>query len=216
MNGDRIFLRLGENGALGADARQWVLYRLAHTDKPQPGSTWQGVQWKAVSYVRSSKRILAQCIGKKGINLSQEGQAALDALADNFDCWKADPPQKGTPVAPKALKPPETRLMGLGTGPISGDRYSIYVRLGPRCSLGTDGLQWIIFRTPHSGRGVEFERKRWSACGYVHSDKRALISCIKAKGLRLSATGRTALDRQDENIHRWRLDGSTGKMDLAA
>ena len=74
---NRIFLRLGPNGALGADEVQWVLYRLVHTDKPQPGSTWQGVQWKAVSYVRSTKQIVARCIREKGIDLSPEGQAAL-------------------------------------------------------------------------------------------------------------------------------------------
>ena len=101
--------------------------------------------------------------------MSPEGQAALDALADDFDSWKADSGRRGTPVAPETLKPPETRLMGLGTGPISGDRYTIFARLGARCALGTDGLQWIVFRTPHSGRGVEFEGERWSACGYVHS-----------------------------------------------
>ena len=33
---NRIFLRLGSNGALGADEVQWVLYRLVQTDRPRP------------------------------------------------------------------------------------------------------------------------------------------------------------------------------------
>jgi hypothetical protein len=72
---DRVFLRLGPNGALGADDRQWILYR----------------QGNPVSFVRSTKAVLVRCIQEKGIELSLEGQAGLDALADDFDSWKADP-----------------------------------------------------------------------------------------------------------------------------
>ena len=192
---ERIFLRLGENGALGADDHQWILYR---------GNS-------PVSFVRSTKAILVRCIREKGIELSAEGLAGLDALADGFAAWKADPARKGAPIAPEALKPPETQLMGLGTGQISGDSYGIFVRLGLRCALGTDGFQWIVFRTPHCGRGVEFEGKRWSACGYVHSDRWALLSCIKAKSLKLSITGQAALDRQDDRVHQWRAATETNR-----
>jgi hypothetical protein len=54
----------------------------------------------------------------------------------------------------------------------------------------------------------------WDCVGYIHSDKRALVSCVKAKGLKLSAAGRAALDWQDEKIHRWRLVGSTKSWSL--
>ena len=51
---DRVFLRLGPNGVLGADEHQWILYRAGN----------------AVSFVRSTKLILARCIREKGIELS--------------------------------------------------------------------------------------------------------------------------------------------------
>ena len=82
----RTFLLLGPNAALGADEHQWILYRAE-----QP-----------VSYVRSTKAVLVRCIREKSIELSVEGKAALDALADDFSAWKADPTRRGTPVAAEA------------------------------------------------------------------------------------------------------------------
>ena len=205
---NRIFLRLGLNGALGADEVQWVLYHLVHTDKPRAGSAWQGVQWKAVSYVRSTKRILARCIREKGIDLSQEGQAALDALADDFDSWKADPGRRGTPVAPlpqmplygaknQTLRPSESR----GRGPVP---IAMVERLGPGCALGTDGRQWIVYRAMAGGARITWQGKQWEAVGYIHSDKRTLVACIESKGLKLSAAGREALELQYAKIYGWR------------
>jgi hypothetical protein len=198
---ERIFLRLGENGALGADDHQWILYR---GESP-------------VSFVRSTKSVLVRSIREKGIELSAEGLARLNALADDFDSWRADPTRKGTPVAPEALKPPETRLMGYTT-PSEGERPASFVlveRLGPNCSIGTDGRQWIVLRA--NGRvKSRYPSDGWNCVGYICCDKQALVSCIKTKGLKLSAAGRAALDRQDEKIHRWRLAGSTGKVELAA
>ena len=47
---ERKFLRLGDNGGLGADDHQWILYR---GDSP-------------VSFVRSTKAVLVRCIREKG------------------------------------------------------------------------------------------------------------------------------------------------------
>ena len=77
-------------------------------------------------------------------------------------------------------------------------------RLGPDCAIGTDGRQWIVLKA--NGRlTARYPSDGWSCVGFIHSDKRALVSCIKAKGLKLSAAGRAALDRQDGKIYRWRL-----------
>jgi hypothetical protein len=65
-------VHLGPNGALGADEHQWILYRSGN----------------AVSFVHSTKLILARCIREKGIELSPEGRAALDVLADDFSTWR--------------------------------------------------------------------------------------------------------------------------------
>src|SRR5215472_9175538 len=86
---DRVFLRLGPNGVLGADEHQWILYRSGN----------------AVSFVRSTKLILARCIREKGIELSPEGRAALNALADDFSTWRANPTSRGTPLPSGALTP---------------------------------------------------------------------------------------------------------------
>jgi len=187
---ERIFLRLGENSALGADDHQWILYR---GESP-------------VSFVRSSKAILVRCIREKGIELSPEGLAGLDVLADGFAAWKADPTRKGAPTAPEALKPPETRLMG-DTTPAeggAGTSFALVERLGPDCAIGTDGRQWIVLRS--NGRlKPRYPSDGWNFIGHIHSDKRALISCIKAKGLKLSAAGLAALDRQGDRIDQWRV-----------
>ena len=53
---------------IGADEHQWGLYRSGN----------------AVSFVHSTKLILARCIREKGIELSPEGRAALDALRRRF------------------------------------------------------------------------------------------------------------------------------------
>jgi hypothetical protein len=92
---DRIFLQLGPIGALGADERQWILYR----------------DGKPVSFVRSTKAVLVRCIREKGLELSSEGQAALDALADDFDSWKANPARRGIPVAESHTPCPATGSM---------------------------------------------------------------------------------------------------------
>ena len=78
-----------------------------------------------------------------------------------------------------------------------GVRLTMIEELGPKLAIGTDGLQWIVLKR---------KGERWRACGFVHSDKRALIACIAAKGLKLSAAGRAALNRQGERIWRWRTD----------
>ena len=113
----RTFLQLGSNAALGADEHQWILYRAE-----QP-----------VSYVRSTKAVLVRCIREKSIELSVEGKAALDALADDFSAWKADPTRRGTPVAPRAELP----LAGASDGRVAhfeargGVRITMIEELGP-------------------------------------------------------------------------------------
>ena len=76
-------------------------------------------------------------------------------------------------------------------------------QLGPSCAIGTDGRQWIVLKA--NGRtNPRHPLDGWDATGFVHSDKRVLIACIKAKGLKLSAAGRAALSRQGDRIWRWR------------
>ena len=59
---------LAPNGTLGADDHPWIPCR----------------EGKSVSFVRSTKAVLARCIREKGIELSPEGKAALMPLGDDL------------------------------------------------------------------------------------------------------------------------------------
>jgi hypothetical protein len=159
---------------------------------------WQGKVWEGKSFIRSTKAVLVGCIRERGFELSPEGREALDALADDFDSWKADPARRGTPVAPEArtptVTPPNDRQHGSEKAK-GGVRISAVEQLGLQVAIGTDGFQWIVLKR----RG-----ERWEAVGYVHSCRRALVDCIEARGLKLSVAGLEAIERQDARIYRWR------------
>jgi hypothetical protein len=72
---------LGENGALGRDGLQWILYRRAGA--AVPGGPLRG-NWQAVSYIRSNKEILLRCIREKGIELDVLGVATIEAFPSSF------------------------------------------------------------------------------------------------------------------------------------
>lgn len=204
----KIFARLGPRAALGADRLQWLLcVAQGKAEPPDLAAEW----WRPVSYVRSTKAILVRCIREKGIEVSAEGRAILDALPDSFDAWKANPGLEGSPVPDEALKPPrraENEFPAWSQRP-GATRVAMIERLGPDCAIGTDGLQWIVYRRRPGGGGIEWQGEEWRADGYIHSSKRALIDCIKAKNLELSAEGQAALERQDPRIYRWRRSIST-------
>jgi hypothetical protein len=123
---------------------------------------------------------------------------------DDFDAGKAD-------LAPMAQTVPDLRQTP--SKPASGEfigaskrgrpEITWIERLGPDCALGTDGLQWIVFQR-RSGEPMTWQGERWRAVGFIHCSKRALIACIAAKGLKLSAAGRKAIERQDAKFCRWR------------
>src|SRR5262249_1594738 len=157
----QTFLQIGPNAALGADEHHWILYRAG-----QP-----------VSYVRSTKAILLRCIREKGIQLSAEGRAALDALADDFNAWKANPTRRGTPIAPWTEMPLERAEIGFL--PHSETRGTTMIeRLGPECAIGTDGLQWIVYAKRAAGPNtvsVRWQSEAWKPVAYVAFDKHVLI-----------------------------------------
>jgi hypothetical protein len=81
---DRIFLRLDDKFALGADDLQWLLCR-AHQRK-------SGMTWDPIAFVRSTKAILLRCIREAGCKPTVEAQLALDGYPDTFDAWRAATP----------------------------------------------------------------------------------------------------------------------------
>jgi hypothetical protein len=93
---DRQFAVSGK-WALASDGLQWILQRKRSGRPP----------WRAVSFVRTTKAILARCMGENGAT-PDEIQSLLADLPDTFDQWKS-----GAGLAPAGLLGPDDR----GTGP---------------------------------------------------------------------------------------------------
>jgi hypothetical protein len=74
---DRVFASVGD-WALGADEMQWILMR--RRSREHGG-------WKSVSFVRSSRDILARCMREKGTD-EDTARLLLSGLPDTFDLWK--------------------------------------------------------------------------------------------------------------------------------
>jgi hypothetical protein len=81
---DRIFLRLSEKYALGADELQWIVYR-SRRKVPSPLDAplvcGRGSEWEPVSFVRSTKEILLRCCGPVTCD---EAQLALRRLESGW------------------------------------------------------------------------------------------------------------------------------------
>jgi hypothetical protein len=93
---DRIFLRLCDKYALGADDLQWILCR-RHQRQGKP-DTWDGI-----SFVSSTKDILLRCIRESGCVPDGTAAAALESMPSTFAAWKAAVPSPST--ATMALEP---------------------------------------------------------------------------------------------------------------
>jgi hypothetical protein len=76
---DRVFTTAGD-WALASDGIQWMLMR-RRTRKSE-------AYWNAVSFVRSTKDILARCMREKGTD-ERSAALLLSGLPDSFDQWKA-------------------------------------------------------------------------------------------------------------------------------
>ena len=82
---ERIFLRLGDRLALGADGLQWILYK----SKAKAGApSLEPKHWIAISFVHSTKHILERCIRESGL-MDATATSALGSLHSTFDAWKA-------------------------------------------------------------------------------------------------------------------------------
>ena len=69
---------------LAYDRNQWVLQRRAGSPRPEKGSAVRDTGWRGVSFIGSEKRILYRCISERGVVLTAEAQARLDALPERF------------------------------------------------------------------------------------------------------------------------------------
>ena len=74
---ERTIFATSGNWALGADGLQWILYR-RHS---QARGGWTGI-----SFVRSTRDILARCMREKGCG--EDAERLLAHLPPSFDDWK--------------------------------------------------------------------------------------------------------------------------------
>jgi hypothetical protein len=75
-----VIAQINDDWAVGADSLQWTLLR--HRKGPLP--------WYGVSFVSSTKDILARCMREKGIP-AHEAELVLDDLPDTFTEWERGP-----------------------------------------------------------------------------------------------------------------------------
>ncbi len=80
---------------LSYDSQQWVVQRRSGKARaaglearPSRDSGWEG----GASFIGSEKRILRRVLGEKGVVLTAEAQARLDALPEQFLEFTAAPP----------------------------------------------------------------------------------------------------------------------------
>ena len=77
---------------LAYDPRQWVVQRRAGEPcrRGSDSAAMRRTGWRAVSFVGSTKRVLARVLGEKGVVLTTEAQARLDALPERFMAFLAE------------------------------------------------------------------------------------------------------------------------------
>jgi hypothetical protein len=72
-------MTLSGNWALAADRVQWIL-QCRYATKGQPA-------WRPVSFVSSTKDILARCMREKGVP-AEDARRMLDGLPSTFQKWR--------------------------------------------------------------------------------------------------------------------------------
>jgi hypothetical protein len=74
--------------ALGADSLQWILYR--RRSRAKSG-------WRAVSFVGSTREVLARCMGEEG-RPDEDRAVLLEGLPPTFDQWRKTRQSSSPPV----------------------------------------------------------------------------------------------------------------------
>ena len=75
---------------LAYDPLQWIVQRRKTLPRPSEAGDSAEPRWRAVSFVGSTKRVLARVLGEKGVVLTAEAQARLDALPERFMAFLAE------------------------------------------------------------------------------------------------------------------------------
>ncbi len=106
---------------LAYDRQQWVIQRRAGTpcQRGSDSAAMRRTGWRAVSFIGGKKATLRRVLGEKGVVLTAEAQARLDALPDQFLVFLGEidspPPDKARSCATRPSGGPEYPRDGEGT-----------------------------------------------------------------------------------------------------
>jgi hypothetical protein len=75
-------IEINKDWQLGSDRVQWILR------KRVPGAKREQSQWRAVSFVSSTKDILTRCMREKGVP-DADARHILDTLPKTFKAWRS-------------------------------------------------------------------------------------------------------------------------------
>ena len=75
---------------LAYDPLQWVLQRRKTLPCPSEVGVVAESRWRAVSFIAGDKRVLGRVLGEKGVVVTPEAQARLDAIPERFDDFIAE------------------------------------------------------------------------------------------------------------------------------
>ena len=89
---DKPLFNLGAEGRwrLAYDPLQWIVQRRKTLPRPSEVGDSAESRWRAVSFVGSTKRVLHRVLSEKGVVLTAEAQARLDALPERFKAFLAE------------------------------------------------------------------------------------------------------------------------------
>ncbi len=103
---DRPLFNLDTEGRwrLAHDRQQWIIQRRVGTPLPGRSDSSAGATsgWQAVSFVGGKKATLDRLFREKGVSLTAEAQARLDALPEQFMDFIAAPEKFAVQPLPEA------------------------------------------------------------------------------------------------------------------
>ena len=84
---------------LAYDPLQWIVQRRKTLPRPSEVGDSAEPCWRAVSFIGSTKRVLRRVLGERGVVLTADAHARLDALPDRFKTFIAVADDLGLKVA---------------------------------------------------------------------------------------------------------------------
>ena len=111
---------------LAYDPLQWIVQRRKTLPRPSEVGDSAESRWRAVSFVGSTKRVLHRVLSEKGVVLTAEAQARLNALPERFMAFLAeiDSPAPDNARTARSCLPDGPDQPGVTEDPSTGVAYA--------------------------------------------------------------------------------------------